>query len=343
MSRLKSRQRGAAPIPQHEPDERPVRYLEAADDGSERVVYRASGLGSCERAIVATAQPHPRAPHPEWFQKVLDEGTICEPLISAMWDEVTEIPTTGQQAVVELDLGMMHGRQVIVRGHIDGQAGVDTVAREYKKIRQSGWEDFKRKGVEVLPQYPWQTSVIMHATGWTLEFVGGLLDPECKEGEYKIKDVYPHFLESPPIPLKGITKRIKRLESLIHVGMDATEVNCQLMFPCPYWKPWPEGLHEEKGEEEFEVFDDGETGKLAIDIVAELVPLKNQKKELEDHVKKLENGLRAALKQLGGNAQSADKLRIGRWRLARRRHDVEAHHVKKSSRDYFTDFKEIKE
>src|SRR5262245_55496086 len=75
-------------------DNRPPRYEE---DG--RIIYRASGLGMCEKMFVALAMGYDPKAHPAWFQEILDEGTANEPVIREMWDEETGIPTVGVSTV----------------------------------------------------------------------------------------------------------------------------------------------------------------------------------------------------------------------------------------------------
>ena len=48
-------------------DDRPARYTQ--DDGT--VVYRASSIGACERALLAAARGYDKRAHQQWFQEVV--------------------------------------------------------------------------------------------------------------------------------------------------------------------------------------------------------------------------------------------------------------------------------
>lgn len=237
-------------------DNRPIRYLERDADG-EVVIYRASSVGACERALVASARREYAQPHPEWFQRVLDEGTANESVISGMWEEETGIPTVDQQREFNLYIGEIDDRRVFVRAHIDGMNGMDGLSiREYKKFRDSTWPKFLEQGVEVGANYPWQVSIAMHAldaehfeahgvhpeNGIVVEFVGGHYhlmsgSDETDDAVREIVKVEPRFVANPPIPLKAIRQKIARVERLINTGFDAREVPCNVnMYPCPFYR-----------------------------------------------------------------------------------------------------------
>lgn len=220
-------------------DNRPIRYLEG-----DTVIYRASSIGACERALVASARRALPQPHPTWFQEVLDEGTLNESVISDMWDQETGIPTVDQQREFNLLIGEIDGRDVYVRSHIDGMNGADpTSIREYKKFRDSTWPVFLQQGVEVGANYPWQVSVAMHALCAEMdnselpacEFVGGHYAGD--DSGRTITEVSCSYIASPPIPLVAIRKKIARVERLINTGFDIMETPCDgKTYPCPYWK-----------------------------------------------------------------------------------------------------------
>lgn len=315
-------------------DNRPPRYL----DG-DKIVYRASSLGSCPRLLVATTQKYTPRPHPEWFQKVLDEGTIMESVIQARWDEATEIPTTNQQMSVELEVCESNGKHVVVRGHIDGVAGVGNTLREFKKVRPSGWKDWNTRGVEFLPLYPWQVSAYMHACpGYDMELVGGLLGAD-EWGELRIDDTHVVRLEEPPLPLKAIIKRVVMLEGLIDSGWDAREVKCdKSMYPCPYWE-----IHDEKEDEEYELPMLGDAAGLARQYIEqhaeagrEITRLKKELERWDKQKQTATEGLRASLGALGPEAEAAKRLVTEEYQVTRTRRPVKAHVTKAYDLDYFT-------
>lgn len=228
-------------------DNRPIRYMEG-----DAVIYRASSIGACERALVASARRALAQPHPAWFQEILDEGTDQESVISDMWDAETGIPTVDQQREFNLHIGEIDGRDVYVRSHIDGMNGADpTSIREYKKFRDSTWPNFQQQGVEVGQNYPWQVSIAMHALTAELiasgdgrklvacEFVGGhyhLIEGDGSSARM-ITEVECKYIAMPPIPMSAIRAKVARVERLINQGFDVMEVPCDAgMYPCPYWK-----------------------------------------------------------------------------------------------------------
>jgi hypothetical protein len=220
-----------------EPDERPARYVETRPDGQEVVIYRASSIGSCERALVAAARKYTARPHPEWFQQVLDEGTAMESVIRAMFHEQAGSDPSEfiDQHLIELEVGEVDGRLIVVRAHADDVHVSDgALVREYKKFRDSSWPNFLRQGVEVHVNYPWQVSVMMHGLAQehdavVCEFIGGHFDGET------ITEVSHTLLVDPPIPLKAIIKKLARIERMVNEGLDPSEVPCQPKFPCGYW------------------------------------------------------------------------------------------------------------
>lgn len=222
-------------------DERPPRYTEGKG-ANMRTIYRASGLGGCPRTFVLYAQRHRPAPHPEWFQQVLDEGTASESMIDHMWEVRTGVPSVDSgENQREYDLEVLPG--VFVRCHPDGAAGTAGAIREYKKIREGvdgkQWEAFKRRGVELHTHWLWQAAIEMHATGRALEFVGGRWrwnDPTDESKGGKIVEVYGHELVDPPLPLKAIRLRVAQLEKLLSKPIKAADVECNpRQFPCPYY------------------------------------------------------------------------------------------------------------
>lgn len=269
-------------------DDRPVRYIEG-----DRIIYRASGLGMCDRAIVATGQFYDPLPKPQWFQEILDEGTNAEATISEMWGKKTGIATVESQKEVELHVW----GDVWIRAHIDGEAEDDSkVLREFKKVRSSGWSGYLRQGVEWLPYYPWQVAAVMHAGGYeSCEFVGG----RYYKDEGKVLEVHGHILTAPPIPLLAIRKRIIRLEELIEEVAVPADVPCQInMYPCPFLY-----LHTEDEEKEAEAGQVNEARELHSDevyvrlkteydeVTAALTPLSAEQRKLTERKRQLTLGL----------------------------------------------------
>lgn len=318
-------------------DDRPIRYIEG-----DKVIYRASALGSCERAFVACATGTPAMPYPAEFQEVLDEGTRAEPIISGLWELETGLETVDQQAEYDLRIGKIGDREVFVRCHIDG--AVRQVRpnrnrlREYKKFRDSTWKDFLTQGVECGANYPWQVAVCMLAGDFDeCEFVGGHWSVPEGATEPTITEVSHHLLTGPPVPYKAIRDRVKRVERMIQAGFDAKEVPCTKAYPCPYFK-----VHDEDDSETFELPADGEEGevtKLLVSTFAlaasEFGRIKKQYDDAEEAKKKAAEHLRLLIEELGPDANAAKKLLNDEYEVTRVRFPVGESVRKAYNQDYF--------
>jgi len=264
-----------------EGDNRPPRYEE---DG--KIIYRASSLMMCDRVFIALLENYTPAAHPDWFQKVLNEGTRMEPKIISMYEETFDTSVTGSQLPLEMEI--VDG--VWIRGHIDGMEQGPNGDRlfEAKKIRESMWSRFKQAGVEYIAHYPWQVSFYMHAmeVGEAV-MVGGLYSPSKDQ----IEDLYVHTLANPPIPMKAIVKRIAYLESLVNGGKRVDDVKCNVrQFPCPFYY-----LHDTDDEE-------APPKRVIPDDMAALVTerdqIKAQVKAMNDEAKPMEERVREINKEL---------------------------------------------
>jgi hypothetical protein len=229
-------------------DNRPVRYVE--DDGT--IVYRASGLGLCDRIYVA-----------------LDhiDGRVVggdQPEMDALW--------------------------------------------EGKKVRPSGWDAFKRKGVEWHKNYPMQVSVYMHALGLErLFFTGGLYDPDKQE----ILETYTHAYHDPPINKLAIRKRIAKLEGLVNSGKHTMDVSCPSTpdYPCPFYY-----LHDDDAGEPKERPSDDIVAPLVTTmetLKAEKTPLAKRIKEIDAEIKNMKGGIEGWWEASGLEPGEECKVKIG--------------------------------
>lgn len=312
-------------------DDRPIRYIDP--DGT--VVYRASALGTCERAFVACATGTPAAPMPDWFREVLDEGTAAEPVISGMWELQTGLGTVDQQREYDLRIGRVGDAEVIVRCHIDGMSDDPPGARlrEYKKFRDSMWPKFLTQGVECGANYPWQVAVCMLAGDFDeCEFVGGhMVDGVVTEVKH-------HLITNPPVTFKAIRDRVKRIERLIQAGFDAKEVDCnKSMYPCPYFK-----VHDEDDSETYEFPVDGKEGEVAKLLVSNFAVAASKVNMLDKQLKEAKAekdrhavALRELLDVLGPDAKAAKKLVNSEYTLTHVTGDVPERVQKGYALDYY--------
>lgn len=326
-------------------DDRPTRYTEERD-GETIVVYRASGLGACTRALVAMSQKYIAAPVGEFMQEVFDEGHEAEPLIRAAYEEQTENWVMNDQLEIELDLGEMHGRQVIVRGHIDGESCPpddkgNPMLFEAKKFRESTWSKFLSQGVECNVNYPWQVSVYMHALDLDeCDFVGGRVSFD-DWNNMTLEEIHVKHLAQPPFSLGAIRKRIASIEKLIHQGFDAKEVECQRsMYPCPYFK-----LHDwDEENDAYQLPVDGDEGEVATLLLgnyalaaSEVSRIGKLLKAAEDEKKRHADALRVLIEELRDPAaEAAKKLVNAEYELTHVRKEIAEHTRKASKQDYFT-------
>jgi len=223
-------------------DNRPPRYEE---DG--KVIYRASGLGMCDKMFVALAMGYDPKAHPAWFQEILDEGTRNESVIRGLWEarEDTEVTDIGRVTEMEIMDGIW------VRGSIDGLRHEGPCLQEFKKIRDSGWLRYLQTGVEFQANYPMQTAFYMHSLAEEfgqeifMDFVGGHYVQDDKTGEWSITEVFDHHYTTPPVPLIGIKKRIAKLERLCAETTAIGDLACNIsMYPCPMFY-----LHDDDADE----------------------------------------------------------------------------------------------
>lgn len=124
-------------------DNRQSTYLERGDDGTERRIWRASGLGACDRSLVMGALGHDAAPVPAAIQAAYDAGHATEAEILAgmkrkmvdggwrpldrhelvhPYNVVQEHGDAGWQVELELDCGSWRGVRQVVRCHPDSIA-----------------------------------------------------------------------------------------------------------------------------------------------------------------------------------------------------------------------------
>jgi hypothetical protein len=323
-------------------DNRPPRYI----DG-DKIVYRASSLGMCERALVACANGYAKRDHPEWFQKVLDEGTDNEDAIRMLFHrQQDELRLVDGNWIDQYEGELEVVGNVVVRYHTDdvnlhpgysgdnddGSRQPTAILREYKKFRDSTWPNFLTKGIEVNQNYPWQVAAMM----WSLrdmgydvvcQFVGGHFDGE------RIIEVEHKLLLDPPIPRVAIIKKLARVERLIAEGLVPDEVPCQLSYPCGWWY-----LHDEKPPEVEIEMAAGEQFNTFMDWCRHSEVVKTAKSMLDT----AEKAKKFAAEQLAqwvpegavavGEGIRGEKVRIKRYQqhVPARTQEVKAH-----TRDYF--------
>lgn len=308
-------------------DGRPARYVE---DGV--VVYRASGLNGCLRAFVAAAAGEVAHEPPDDMKVIFGEGHLFEGVIRDMYQDRTGFEVVEDDGWCELDLGVIHGRPVVVRGRTDGQVDFGNGAGmlfEAKKVRagerDAQWKDFINRGVEFHHNYPWQVSAYMLGRGLReCDFVGGKLTTG-EDGEYSLDDIYIHHITQPPINLLSIKRRVSAIEDVIAEGFAPADVECKDYYPCPYYQ-----FHDIKDEVEVAVLDEAKYG----DLVRGQHEATVQAKEADARKRKAAKALREQLKEDG--LTDHQKLTVGDLEVTHVVRNIKEHVVKASIQDYYT-------
>jgi hypothetical protein len=252
-------------------DDRPNVYLEG-----DLVVYRASSLGHCTRALMAARRHYSPVPYPDWMYDRFEEGNVAEPIIMARFQEDNPDWTLHtDEAQDEITLKITDN--VIVRGHIDGLAtrNVTKCVVEAKALGPDWFNKFKRNGFDGLPDaYAWQVSIYMHALNAQKAV---LVAGQKIEGKITPQSEF-HYLwvDQPPFTLKQITERVMSVEN----NVDAADwPDCLNEFLCQY--PY---LHDEPEITELEGDTAAQVNKWA-EIWAEAAQHESIAKKLKAQVK----------------------------------------------------------
>lgn len=194
----------ATPILEEVADHRPDAYQEGA-----RLVVRASSLGGCLRALVASRMGMQPVDPGETAKRAMAEGVIHEPhvlrhLTSLGWD------ITDAQREVELSIA---GGLVVIRGHLDGIGSSPAGERRVVEAKALGRDRFTRWqhdgfSAPEFRTYAYQLSVYMAATG--LPGLFAVKNRDTGEVDIALVDVSP----IPPAELKARAIRVLRATAL---------------------------------------------------------------------------------------------------------------------------------
>ena len=301
-------------------DNRPPRYEEHDPIYGDRVIYRASSLGMCDKVFVALAMGYEPKAHPQWFQDILDEGTANEQVIREMWEADSGIKVRDVGKMLEIEV--LDG--VWIRGSIDGWYPDATnhdhpTIWDAKKIRTSGWARYLRSGVEFQNNYPMQFSAYMHM--WEdmyniapdMEMTGGHYQQDDKTGEWSIVEVQSHTYDTPMVNLRAIKQLIVKRERLIAQTQAIGDVACTTKsYPCPFYY-----LHDEDDAQE-------PPTRPSDDIVTALVrqwdeidqqsqpmaKIAADLKKLQDRKKVLQDGIKAWMEASGQESGDVSQVEI---------------------------------
>lgn len=202
------------------------------------VIYNASSLGSCVRALMAARVGFPPQPWPEVTKGYFEEGRVNEPRIIEVLERAGwEITHTGE-GQLELDLPVMEG--VIVRCHPDGLARARSGKEYVLEVKSFGKPNLERlnaQGLPGFPRYAWQTSVESAVTGLPCLFVVGDKTTEPIETS---ENVFPTSYTR-----EQIIERVLLIESMARKeGLPPCDVSD---YPCPFFY-----LHEDQDKESWD-------------------------------------------------------------------------------------------
>lgn len=217
-------------------DNRPSVYIEG-----DRVVYRASAVGGCLRALVAARLGYTPLPFDDNSELRMAEGNLHEPaIIDRLEEDGYEIDA--EQREVELVIG----DRIVIRGHIDG-ATSDRVV-EAKAMGQDPYGDWLAKGFDGNYRYACQLSTYMAA----LNLKGLMAVKNRNTGHLHVTEV-----DEPPVPIALIKARVARVEAIARTG-ELPDCDVSSTWNCPF-----RFLHDQKDRQSVDVIDDDEVDALA--------------------------------------------------------------------------------
>lgn len=277
------------------------------------VVYRASALGGCIKALAAARQGYSPMPEPPRMEQIFQAGNEAEDRTVTKLREAAWL-LWGQQRVITLPVTKLSsGHEVVVRGHIDGfiapqgegpRALADieeSIEYARKLLREEGsyslgeymskgdysvceiksqgartWEEFALSGFEgglFAEKYRWQASVYYHGTNRPVRFVRVNRETD----EVVVHDDMP---EDWYYTLEDILARVQEVEVYAAMGTLPEECN-PAMFPCSYlYLHEPEAESPLSGDEAAELellsIEYGELYRIAADAKARMDEIRTQ-------------------------------------------------------------------
>lgn len=287
-------------------DDRPIVY----PDG-DKMIYRASAVGDCLRALVAAGLQYEALPDPAYLTRAAAEGNLHEPDIV---DKVLGMGLEDTGAQDELDVQVVRN-QVYLRGHMDGNlhgAMVKVVPHlregspvplqsdehavlEAKTMSRRIFEEWQRGRFGVKVRYAYQVSTYMYGAGRAVgkDFLPAL---------YAVKRRDDGFMEytwipEPPIKWERIRKRVLDAERWRLRG-ELPPCDIDRQWGCAYWF-----LHEE---------DDGEMAPVVSvsdeikGMLAEILPVYRDAKDREKAAKLEADEMKDRIHQLMDQATKVD-------------------------------------
>lgn len=137
--------------------QRPDAYVD--DDGA--VALRAYAIGHCSRSLWAALNEIDSEGFSDYIETIFAEGHMHE--------EAVRLQLESEGAEIDDQKEVVHwvipGELKIV-GHLDGYITNWEQIWENKALGKDGFRRFQNVGFDAYPDYPWQISTYMIATGW---------------------------------------------------------------------------------------------------------------------------------------------------------------------------------
>lgn len=283
-------------------DNRPSVYREGPN-----VIYRASALGSCVRALLAFydgVEPRRKKEMTELLELAADEGDVHEDAVrSKLVKEGYRILTTQEEFSLQI---IPHA---FVRGHTDGQLapskfhGFKTkeVLLEVKSKSNKQYELWLAKRWEANPGHAYQITSYMEA------FPGRDVLYIVKRRETGEEDRIIIPAGAPPIPFKAVKQKVIAVEiARVSGTTPACDLTGQWQYFCPVWF-----LHDEK---------DIETAELTpemIKVMEDLIVKRQEFKATEQAGKDAEEERKLLDVELQNLLGAADRADVGDFVLTR--------------------------
>lgn len=224
-------------------DNRPSRYEENG-----RVIYRASALGSCMKALVALGLGHTGTDFPDWLYERFAEGVAGEPWVIDQLRSNWRIMDEREGHNYQWDDGQLYveinvGSGIVIRGHADG-IGTCFLSPVYEDgYGETEWHTGDKRVIEVkcatedytttvlrgLPElYAWQISVYGGFFHLPAMLAIGVKDQQTRE----LVNVVTQMWDEMPYTMAQVKMRVMEIESWIDKG---ELPNCDhKQWPCPY-------------------------------------------------------------------------------------------------------------
>ena len=204
------------------------------------VIYRASAIGGCPRALLAARLQFDAKPTPENFQRIFDRGHEIENIVKSMLRNQFDVDLIRDQEEVTLTLGTFNTRRIVVVGHIDGYT-TETGVNEIKGFGKDYLDKWTSTGISAFPRYEYQVSAYCYAmeeTRW--RFI--VYDKTLTTSESDPDRLKSSSFSLPPLPLSEIKARVLSIEQASITG---EIMPCTGEYPCPYYY-----LHDEPERQE---------------------------------------------------------------------------------------------